>query len=358
MKENDSFESRPLEPYKNKLWMDNANMSWLASTITFYRNLEKFKFPGKLDSERGKQIVSLVSKELLSMKELSHAILYKAEEFTSLEKEFLVEHFLTSQSFTQATGGAAFILDDSGEFMVTFNLKNHIHFELVDTKGDLENSWNRLVKIESELGKRMNYSYSPKYGFLTADPTICGTALTAVIFLQLSGLIHTDKIDDILEKLGEDNLMITGIQGSPTEIIGDVIAIQNNYTLGVTEENIISSIRNFATKILVEEHSTRNQIRKEQTSEIKDKIARAYGILVHSYQIEAVEALNAISLLKLGIDLGWVVGTTVEHLNRLFFTCRRAHLLSQYKQKIEQADVPHKRSEFIHTTLKNVTLNI
>jgi protein arginine kinase len=240
--------------------------------------------------------------------------------------------------------------------MAVLNMRNHLQFELIEIKGELENAWNRLLKYETTLGKTVRYSYSPKYGFLTADPTQCGTALLVTVFLQLSALIHLDKIDETLEKFVDENFAVSGIQGSPTEIIGDVLAIQNNYTLGLSEENIVSSIRMVATKILVEEHAMRNRIRHEQNPDIKDKISRAYGILIHSYQIEAVEALNAISLLKLGVDIGWVTGVNMFQLNELFFNCRRAHLLCQFDEKIAQEEIPHKRAEFIHKTLKDVKL--
>src|SRR5262249_54023406 len=112
-------------------------------------------------------------------------------------------------------------------------------------------------------------------------------------------------------------------------------------------------------KMLVEEHGARAKILHEGSAEIKDRVSRAYGILIHSYQIEAIEALNAISLLKLGVELGWLTGTNVKELNRLFFNCRRAHLLHQYSgEKIKQEEIPHKRAEFIHKNLKNVQLAI
>ena len=356
MKESDKSHSLFLQ--KNKIWSQNDNPLWLASTIQLLRNVEKFNFPSKLNAERSKQLLNFTSREVMNLSELIRPTLLKAEEVSSIEKEFLVEHFLSNQSFHQSAEGEAFVLDESGEFMATLNRRNHIQFELIDTKGELENAWNRLLKIETAVGKTVSYSFSPKYGFLTADPTQCGTALIVTVFLQLSGLVHTEQIDDRLEKLVDESLSVSGIQGSPTEIIGDVLAIQNNYTLGLTEENIVSSIRTTATKIVVEEHAVRNKIRHDQNAEIKDKVSRAYGILIHSYQIEAVEALNAISLLKLGLDLGWVSGVTMNQLNELFFNCRRAHLLCQFQEKINQEEIPHKRAEFIHQTLKDVKLKI
>lgn len=340
------------------LWSSNDNTVWLASTFNLFRNIEKFKFPAKLDEDRRKQILALLSKELLSIEGFKQPAFIKAEELSSLQKEYLTEHFLSSQNLHSAGIGEAFIFDDHGEKMVCLNLRNHLQFEYIDIRGDLENTWNQLLKVETQLGKVITYAFTPSFGFLTADLTTCGTALTVSVYLQLSALIHSDRIDDVLEKLVDESFEVSGIQGSPTEIIGDILVIQNNYTLGLSEENIVSSIRSISTKLLVEEHSARNQIKHKDDPEIKDKISRAFGILMHSYQIEAVEALNAISLLKLGLDLGWLEGSTIAELNQLFFNCRRAHLLCQHPEKLSQEEIPHKRAEFIHKTLKNTKVKL
>ncbi|MEI8125333.1 MAG: protein arginine kinase, partial [Parachlamydiaceae bacterium] len=101
-----------------------------------------------------------------------------------------------------------------------------------------------------------------------------------------------------------------------------------------------------------------NQIKEDKGADFKDKVSRAYGILVHSYQIEVIEALNALSLLKLGVAVGWISGIDNSGINELFFNCRRAHLLYQCKDKLNQEEIPHKRSERIHEALRNVKLLI
>jgi protein arginine kinase len=346
--------------FPKKPWTNNNNPIWLASTISLQRNIEKFKFPGKLSADRKKQIIALVSKDLLNdpTSTLLNPKLIKAEDLSILEKDFIFEHFLSNQSYTQAHAGEGFILDDSGKFLAALNMRDHIHFQLIDCQGELENTWSRLLKIESILGKSLNYSFMPKFGFLTADPTQCGTGLLVSVYLHIPGLVHTGKIDKILDDLQDDALVITGIQGSPSDIIGDILMIQNNYTIGLTEENIISSIRSFASKLMGEELQARNQIKREENADLKDKVSRAFGILLHSYQIEAIEALNALSLLKLGAEAGWVSGINNEHINELFFVVRRAHLLNEMKEKINQEQIPHKRSEHIHKVLQDVKLLI
>lgn len=343
---------------QRKPWDNNENSVWLASTLSLVRNVEKFKFPMKLDAERERQLIGVISKELMDNKLLKKPHLLYAEQASPLQKEFLVEHFLAIESFQQAHAGEAFIIDNTGEMLVTLNMHDHIHFHLLDTQGELESAWNRLVQIETSLGKSINYAFSLKYGFLTADFNQCGTALNVSVFLQVPSLVHKEQIDSVLEKLVDDSLSITGIQGNPTEIIGDVIVVQNNYTLGISEENIIANLRAFTTKILLEENTFKSKIKHEECPEIKDRVSRAYGILTHSYQIEAVESLNAVSLLKLGAELGWLTGITMKELNSLFFNCRRAHLLDSFGNGIKQEEILHKRAEYIHNSLSNVKLTI
>lgn len=344
--------------YIEKPWNENQNNIWLASTVSLYRNIEKFKFPGKLEPERKKQIVSLLSKEVIKLLQDRKPSIFNAEDLSTLQKEFLVEHFLSIHNFHQAHSGEAFIIDETGEFLAVLNIQDHLHLQLIDYHGEIEKTWNKLRAIETEIGKQISYAFSQKYGFLTADYTQCGTAFSVAIFLQVPGLVHINKIDDVLEKIADESFLVTGIQGNPTEIIGDVIMVQNNYTLGTTEENIIASMQAFATKIVNEESQARAKMQNEMNGEIKDKVSRAFGILVHSYQIEAIEALNALSLIKLGIDLKWITGLKLEEVNSLFFNCRRAHLLHYYGEKIKQDEILHKRAEYIHQNLHNVRLTV
>ena len=136
------------------------------------------------------------------------------------------------------------------------------------------------------------------------------------------------------------------------------MVIRNNYTLGLTEENILSSVRSYATKLIVHEQGERKKLREEESTEMKNLVSRAYAVLVHSYKIDVAEALNAISLMKLGLELGWLTGVTTKDLNALFFSCRRAHLLAEVGEDFDPEELPHKRAEYIHKVLKKAELHI
>lgn len=358
---------RRVEPPSNKSplffddlapWNDNSNSIWLASTLLLHRNLESYNFPGKLTLEKRKQIVALAGKQIQELKGFDQPILLKSEDSSPLEKELLTEHCLTNIGFLQAQAGEAFFFDRHGRSLLTINIDDHLHFHYIDTKEELEKGWNELSSYETQLRKTLSYSFSQKFGFLTSNPMTCGTGLTISLFLQLTALIHTGRLEQLLQQMKEDPILCSGLLGNPLQFVGDLAVIRNQYTLGVNEESIISSMRTAGSKLIGEERKIRESLKDHESIDLKDKVARAFGLLVHSYQIETVEALNEIALMKFGLELGWIKGITMKELNALFFSCRRAHLLRKESQKIALEELGHKRAEFIHGALKNVALTI
>lgn len=339
-------------------WTENDHSIWLGASLGLHRNFDRSLFPSKLDNDKKKQLAAIVGSHVCKLKELDKPILIPAEEASPTEKEYLYEHFLSDESFSSASGGEGFIIDATGNFLATINIRDHLHLYYIDTSHELEEAWNKLEKIEYEIGKLLSYSFFPRFGFLTADPAECGTGMNVSIFLQLPALIHSGDFKELINENQEDAILVTGIYGTLDEIAGDVVLIKNNYTLGLSEEEILSSLRSFTTKLVLAEKAKRAKLMEADCPLIKDKVSRAYGLLEHSYQIEAAEALNAISLLKLGVKLGWITGVESQELNALFFNCRRGHILASVGEELGSEGLLHKRAELIHKVLKKAKLQI
>lgn len=338
-------------------WKKEHHAVWLASTLQVMRNFSKFQFPHKLDKVRELQVGSLVFDAVKQCPELINPIHLRSDEVSPTEKEYLLEHFLLSDKFHRAHhGGESFIIDSSGAILAATNIENHLQLQLIDTSQEIEKAWNSLNKIEECIGKAVDFAYSPRFGFLASNPAQSGTALIITLFLHIPAIIHTGELADLLEKEKEDEIEATGLQGSATEMIGDILVARNSCTLGLTEEYILTSLRMWATRTVVAEMSLRKKLSNNEN--LKNKVARALGLLTHSYQLETIEALNAFSLVKLGIELGWITTPTPLNLNQIFFDCRRAHLLHLIEEKVEIPQLPRKRAEYLHEIAKNLTLVI
>lgn len=338
-------------------WTEEQPSVWLASTLKLTRNFEKFKFPHKLDKVRQLQVAALVFDAVKQCPELKNPQLFRSDEIGPIEKEYLVEHFLATDDFHKAHhGGEGFLIDDTGAFLGVTNVGNHLQIQLTDTEQEIEKSWNRLIKIEECIGKSIEFAYNPRFGYLNTHPAQAGTGLQITLFLHIPAIIHMGELPELLEKEREDEIEATGLQGSATEMIGDILVARNKCTLGITEEYIITLVRMWATRAVVAEVSLRKKA--ENNELLKNKVGRALGLLTHSYQLETIEALNAFSLVKLGLELGWITSKVPLNLNQIFFNNRRAHLLNLLDKKVEIPQLPKKRAEFLHEIAKNLTLVI
>ncbi len=336
---------------KHSPWYKNQNSIWLASTLKVYRNLEKYNFPSKLDNTRRQQIIRVIQKEILSSTHLNAPTCLLGEDLEPVDKEFLFEYFLSTNSFHHASCGEGFIIDKDARFLATLNIKDHLQLELIDSRNELEESWNQLLCIEKNIESSINLAFSPKFGFLTADPFICGTGFIIYTYLHVPALIHTHKLNEILDTRKEEGIIPASMEGGMEDHLGDLLTLHNNYTLGVSEEKLISSMRATTICFIMAEKSARERIKNGDNNEIKDIISKAFGVLLHSYQLETKEAVRCLSLCKLGVELEWITGVKLQDVNELFFTCRRAHLLKRYSNNIPLEEIPRKRAEYIHENL-------
>jgi protein arginine kinase len=336
-------------------WENEVNPIWPASSFLLHRNLSQSFFPPKLNETEAVQVLGLLKEAFNKATELKEPTFLKAELLSPLDKEFLFEHFLCQESFQNTLAGQALVVDDSARFLALFNVQDHIQLQLIDCQNEWEKTWNRLVSLEAEISNALNFAYSSKFGYLTADPSFCGTGLQVFIYLHVPALIHTGKLQEALLKNKDENVLATSMEGSVDDIAYDLLVLRNPYTLGLSEENILHDLQSSAMKLMALEKTLRTHLKQENNAEIKDQVSRAYGLLLHSYQLHAKETLSALSLIKLGLDLGWIEGITDNKLNDIFFKCRRAHLSHLFQDKaIDPQELPRKRAEYIHQSLQGI----
>ncbi len=340
-------------------WESGPNPIWLATAFTLHRNLARYHFPSKLSPSDFKQILSILSEKLLASPTLKQPTCLKAEELNPHDKEFLYEHFLCTDGFQNSLGGQGFVVDTSGTFLGLINIEDHLLLKLIDSQGTWESAWNKLNQVETTLGESIEFAFSPRFGYLTSEPNVCGTGLITQAYLHVPALVHTGQLQEALVKQTDDNILTHGMEGTIDDLAGDLLIVSNSFTLGQTEENILQSVQLASMKIMALEKALRTRLKSENNLDMKDHVSRSYGLLLHSYQLQTKETLAALSLLKLGLDLGWIEGVTDGTLNTLFFKCRRAHLAEIVGASlIDPHEAASKRSDFIRKQMEKIHLKI
>ena len=86
-----------------------------------------------------------------------------------------------------------------------------------------------------------------------------------------------------------------------------------------------------------------------------DQIGRGYGILLHAHSISSKEALNQLSVIKLGIDLGLFPEPHRLPVDELFIETQPAHLQKGAEtQKMSAEERDALRATLIRAKLKGV----
>jgi protein arginine kinase len=342
----------PEELVLHNPWSATDNPVWLLTLFECRRNIARSNFPSKLSLEESRKLAQLVEAPLSAFL-AGRGRIFPAQQLAPLDKEFLCEHFFCA-GFQNAGIGQSFALDLEGRFFGQINLEDHVRMQWVDTGSSWEKTWEELARCEEMIGKELLYAFSAQFGFLTANPKYCGTGLKVSALLHLPALIMLKKLEEILLPL--EDIEVIGLEGMKEGYIAEYLILKNGYTLGLSEQEILRAVHLAATKLTQAESEARSQIQSGEFGEIKDAVGKAYGLLIHSYQLTIKEALSALSHLKLGRQLGWVGGIEDRELNALFLAMRRAHLIKSGKEKYSESDFAHQRALFIHSKLATLEL--
>jgi len=349
-----SFVSPPVFDHP---WEKNANAIWLASTLSLHRNIDKFNFPQRLDNEKRRLVAELMEGTLKQITSLDGVCILPLDALHSIDREFLTEHFLMFEPVRDNQHGQTFVIEQSGKILIQINASDHLELHAVEVSGELEKAFHSLAAIEQSVENHIPFSFSNRFGYLTSDPCQSGTGLIVNAYVHIPALIAKGGYHKAISNEHQEGLIFTSLQGNPEDLIGDLLVVKNRWTTGVTEEAILSSIRNTVQKIVAEEQALRKKIQEEKDTHIIDHVSRAIGTLQHSFTIDTSEALRAISQVKFGIELGLVKGITIEAINELFFDCRRAHLAKKINADLYGSpQLYNARAQFFRELMASVEL--
>lgn len=341
---------------KTNPWQINTTPIWPTSTFILQRNLNDKCFPEKLEESELNIIKNTLKETLLNSRVLKNPTFYDMDELSQRDREFLYEHFCTLQELKHFRSGQGFCIDESKTVVITVNFTDHLCIHVNDPSSKWEEAYRKLQAINQELSSFLNFAYNTQFGFLTADPSYCGTGFIIESLLHLPLLLNEKKPIEIMTHM-DHGIMFSSITRN-LEFTGDIGIIQNNYTLGISEDQIIHLLHTNALKLMTLEQELQQKMTEKPSIPIKDRISRAYGTLINSYQIDTKEAMSAISMLKLGLQLKWIDGINLEEIHKLFFDIQRAHLLQTLSKEPSNQHIAEVRADFLKTRLQNLSLHL
>jgi protein arginine kinase len=276
-------------------------------------------------------------------------------QISNLDKEILFERHLISQELAiKDTGCGVFVsADECMSIMV--NEEDHIRIQSLQPGLNLQEAWRAADQLDDELESHLTYAFSPKLGYLTSCPSNVGTGMRASVMLHLPGLVFMEEMDPVINGISKIGLAVRGMWGEGTEAAGNMFQISNQITLGRREDEIIAHLEQIVCELIEHENNARLRLMKDRAPMVEDHVARAFGILSNARMITSSEALNLLSTLRLGLDLGLGNQFSQRDIDMLFIAIQPAHLQKLQNKNLEPDDRDVVRAEMLRDFMGNAT---
>lgn len=332
--------------------VDNAVV--LTSRIRLARNLELAPFPGWATADQRRLTMEQMLPVIQDLRQMKDAFAQSLGGLTAVQKQVLVERHLISREHAARTEGSAAVIERRQSLSIMLNEEDHLRMQSIRPGLNLRVAFDALSEVDDELQQRLPFAYDRKLGFLTTCPTNLGTGLRASAMLHLPALVISDQIGQVLHAIGRMGLAVRGLYGEGTESLGNLYQISNQSTLGESENEIIERLERVISQVASHEMNARLKLLEDEPLMLQDKMGRSYGTLQHAWLIDSKEALNHLSILRLGANLGFFPQETVRLCDTLLMEIQPAHLQLHVGMKLSPEQRDERRAQIIRQHLQNV----
>lgn len=334
----------------------------LMTRIRLARNLAGRSFPGWAREAQRAEVLEACQAALVASAPMKRNASAAVAELSELEKQMLVERHLISRELSGSPAGAGVVINKDQTVSVMINEEDHLRIQVLRAGFQLKKAWSVINALDNELEERLDYAFSPNLGYLTACPTNLGTGMRASAMMHLPALVIAGQMEKVVRAVNQLGMVVRGLFGEGSDASGSIFQISNQTTLGESEEAIIKRLGSVLESIVEHELNARARLLEADSTKLFDKIGRAYGILQNSHQVTSTEAMNLLSLLRLGIDLLVFPEESRAIIDRLFIEAQPGHIQSTAKNDLDshQRDVlraERLRTEFATFAKPNFTIN-
>ena len=324
----------------------------ISSRVRFARNLRNRAFPGWAKKAERTAILDLIRPRVEELPEMQDSFSELLQDLSAMEKQVLVERHLISREHAAKGVGSAVVMNRRQTLSIMINEEDHLRMQSIRSGLQLKQAFKLVDKIDSALESRLEFAYDQRLGYLTACPTNVGTGMRASAMLHLPGLVLSELINQVIQAVSKIGLAVRGLYGEGTEAMGNLFQISNQTTLGEKEDEIVSRLTKVIETIIEKEHDARQVLIQKKSNTLWDQIGRAYGVLTYAHAMSSKEALNLLSIIKLGVDLGAFPEDRRLPIDELFIDTQPAHLQKSSQQKLNAEERDHLRAQIIRERLK------
>jgi protein arginine kinase len=313
----DIFKNKEFERKFSRASLENQII--LTTRARIARNISGISFSSTNTGEEKKMILEIVKESFFEKTNNKNKyIFYMISKLSKTQRSYLVEKHILSPEMLLKLQSKALILKYNPQnynrsVSVLINEEDHLRIQSVLPGLNVHNTYEEIHKIEKILEKKINFSYDRDFGYLTSCPTNLGTALRLSIICHLPAIVVSGKIEEFVKNLAKIGCNIRGFFGENSDVVGNLFQISNQISLGKYEDQVLEEMDAICHNIIDEEKAARDELKVSRPIGVEDSVLRSYGMLKYAKMLTYGEALELLSMIKLGLDTDMIKG--VKHFN-------------------------------------------
>ena len=218
--------------------------------------------------------------------------------------------------------------------------EDHIRISAIESGSDFETLYKKIDEVDNALSEILPIAFDEVLGYLTECPTELGTGMKASVLLHLPALKIQDEISSISDSVSKIGLAITPFDSG--ENTSSIYQISNNVTMGISEKTAIENLRAVTSQIVARENNARYSLDRIT---LEESINIALNGLKNSDKLDFDSAIDLLSKVKLGIDLGIIEGIS-HHLPFMLMINTKPNTLKLSLKDVKK-DINIIRAEYI-----------
>jgi protein arginine kinase len=332
----------------------------VSSRVRLARNATDFPFPGAMNSEqelllfenlRGylTQVGSGRLFEVVDLDSFKHSSIFGPASL--LEKHLISKELLGKEGSKR---GAA--ISPAQDISIMINEEDHLRIQAMGEGLSLLSCLEKAEAAEKLLSENVTFAKSDKLGIITRCPTNLGTGLRASVMVHLPAHTDSGQINGLAVDLGKSGYTIRGFYGEGTKALGRLYQVSNQQTTGLEIRQIVENLNALVLKIIIREREIQRLLDSNHPGYIEDQVHRAYGLLTHARRITGDEAMQLLSLARVGVSIGQL-DIRLNNLNGLIHSIQPNTLCLAAGRKLGDNERDHIRAALIRNTLEQLTDN-
>ncbi|MBN2737308.1 MAG: hypothetical protein JXR70_10030 [Spirochaetales bacterium] len=308
----------------------------LSSQIGLVRNIQGYPFPHQMSDEQKNAALELIISMIKKSDLASQFDFYAMNELTTEEKDLIVERNIASDALIQNLYSVIGIHKSKN---LSLTLMDQDHLKISTIKGGLSliDAYADCLYIDKSLEKLIQYAVSLKWGYQSSSLKDAGSGLQVSVLVHLPALEISSIIQDTLKIIMDKGLLVKCYRGQGNSTLASLYQISNKWSIGFNENSFLDGFRELLIPLISLERKIRNALIEKKESELRQKIERSREILKYSSSLSSQEAMELLSIIRLGVNMGFVEDHSLGQVTSLLFLSQKNQIRNYPSQKDNQS---------------------